>query len=109
MIVAKRIRISAVVLLLAGLLVAVIIVCTARPKERLGIPGVDVPTKRDILELEKMGGKSYILSNDINEWFASLWHGRGLAYTIGVLSLTGFVGCRWFADLIEHTPSSDDC
>ena len=108
MLAAKRIRTSGVILLVAGLLVAVIIFCTARLDEPLGILGVDVPTKRQSLELERMGGKSYILFNDLNEWFASLWHGRRLGYTIGVLSIAGFLGCRWFADLLEHAPASGD-
>ena len=108
MIAAKRVRTSGVILLVAGLLAATIIYCTARPDEQLGILGVDIPTKRQSLELERMGGKSYILFNDFNEWFASLWHGRRLGYTIGVLSIAGFLSCRWFADLLEHAPASDD-
>ena len=108
MIAAKRVRMSGVVLLVGGLAAAVIVFYLAQPDEKLGILGVDVPTKRENLQLERMGGKSYILFNDINEWFSSLWHGRRLAYTIGVLSIAGFVSCRWFADLIEHEPASDD-
>ena len=108
MIAAKRIRASGAILLVVGLLAAVIIFCTARPREELGILGVDVPTKRETLQLEKIGGKSYILFNDFDEWFASLWHGRRLAYTVGVLSIAGFLTCRWFADLLEHAPPSDD-
>ncbi|MFZ0918042.1 MAG: hypothetical protein WAN04_14210 [Candidatus Udaeobacter sp.] len=105
---AKRVRTLGTVLLVVGLLAAAIVFSRALPDEELGIPGVDVLTKRDMLQLEKMGGKSYILFNDFNEWFASLWHGRRLAYTIGVLSVGGFLGCRWFADLLDHAPASDD-
>ena len=108
MIAARRVRMSGVVLLVGGLAAAVIVFYLAHPDEKLGILGVDVPTKRENLQLERMGGKSYILFNDINEWFSSLWHGRRLAYTIGVLSIAGFVSCRWFADLIEHEPAGDD-
>lgn len=108
MIAAKRVRAFGAILLVAGLLAAVIIFCTARPPEELGILEDDVPTKRESLQLEKIGGKSYILFNDINEWFSSLWHGRRLAYTVGILSIAGFVSCRWFADFLEHPPASDD-
>ena len=95
-------------MLVVGLLAAVIIFCTARPPEELGILGDDVPTKRESLRLEKIGGRSYILFNDINEWFASLWHGRRLAYTVGVLSIAGFLSCRWLAGFLEYAPASDD-
>ena len=108
MIAARRVRMSGVVLLVGGLAAAVIVFYLAQPDEKLGILGVDVPTKRENLQLERMGGKSYILFNDINEWFSSLWHGRRLAYTIGVLSIAGFVSCRCLADFIEHEPASDD-
>src|ERR1700746_1881511 len=91
MIAAKCVRMSGVVLLVGGLAAAVIVFYLAQPEEKLGILGVDVPTKRENLQLERMGGKSYILFNDINEWFSGLWHGRRLAYTIGVLSIAGFV------------------
>jgi hypothetical protein len=105
---AKRLRTLGTILLVVGLLAAAIVFSRTRPDEELGILGVDVLTKRDMLQLERMGGKSYILFNDFNEWFASLWHGRRLAYTIGVLSIGGFLGCRWFADLLDHAPASDD-
>src|ERR1700747_2817507 len=105
MIAAKVVRMSGTILIVAGLMAAVIIFCTARPDEQLGIPGVDELTKRESLQLEKMGGKSYILFNDLNEWFASLWRGRRVAYTIGVLSIAGFVSCRWLADLLAHGPT----
>jgi hypothetical protein len=103
---AKRVHVSGVVLLVVGLLAAVIVFCTARREERLGILGLDVQTNRQTLELERMGGKSYLLFNDLNQWFASLWRGRRLAYTVGILSFAGFLGCRWFADLLAHAPAT---
>jgi hypothetical protein len=103
---AKRVRLAGATILVAGIISAVILYSVARPDEALGILGVDVPTKREMLQLERMGGKSYILLNDLNDWFASLWHGQRLAYTVGVLSLAGFLGCRWLADLLAHPPQS---
>lgn len=103
---AKRVRISGMVLLVAGLLAAVIIFGMARPEERLGILGLDVQTNRQTFELERMGGKSYLLFHDLREWFVSLGHGRRLAYTVGALSFAGFLSCRWLADLLEHAPAS---
>ncbi len=104
---AKRVHILGMILLVVGLLTAVVIFATARREERLGILGLDVQTNRQTFELERMGGKSYLLFNDLNKWFTSLWHGRRLAYTIGVLSVTGFLTCRWFADLLKHAPTGE--
>jgi hypothetical protein len=107
MISATRVRTSGAILLVVGLLATVTIFYTARPREELEVLGDEVTSKREILQLEKMGGKSYILFNDIDRWFASLWHGQRLAYTVGVLSIAGFLSCRWFAALLEQPPARD--
>jgi hypothetical protein len=102
--VSKRIRLAGTVVLLAGLLAAAIIYATAKPDEILGILGVDVRTNRDTLELEKMGGKSYVMLQDFLEWFSGLWHGQKLAYTIAVLSISGFLFSRWLAGFLADAP-----
>jgi hypothetical protein len=104
---AKRVRMIGTVFLVAGLVAAIILFCGARPDD-LPTLGIDQYTKRDMLQLEKMGGKSYILFSGLNEWFVSLWHGRRLACTVGILSIVGFLGCRWFADLLARSQASDE-
>jgi hypothetical protein len=37
--------------------------------------------------LQVMGGKFAVLSVRFTQWLESLWHGRTLAYTVGVLAL----------------------
>jgi hypothetical protein len=105
---AKRFRTIGMVILISGLVAAIVIFGCARPSDDSELLSGERYTKRDLLELEKMGGQSYVLFTGFNDWFVSLWHGRRLAYTIGVLSIAGFVSCRWFADLIEDEPASDD-
>ena len=97
-----RIRLAGVIWLVAGLIAASVIFATAQPEEKPGILGVDLPTNRDTMQLERMGGKSYILFHEFSEWFASLWHGRKLAYTIGVIAIGGFLGSRWLADFLAY-------
>ena len=57
--------------------------------------------------IELMGGKFAILSEEFNQWFASLWHGRTLAYTVAVLAIACALICFWVARLIS-TPSSHE-
>lgn len=38
--------------------------------------------------LQVMGGKAAVLFDGFDRWFASLWHGRPLAYTLAVLTVT---------------------
>jgi hypothetical protein len=47
----------------------------------------DSLTKRDLYQLEKLGGKELVLSSQLQEWFESLWHGRRLAWTVGCGSI----------------------
>ena len=48
----------------------------------------DSLTKRDLYQLEKLGGKELVLSTQLQEWFSSLWHGRRLAVTVTCASIT---------------------
>lgn len=48
----------------------------------------DSLTKRDVYQLEKLGGKELVLSIQLQEWFSSLWHGRRLALTVACASIT---------------------
>jgi|SRR5690242_7604258 hypothetical protein len=44
-------------------------------------------SKTYVRQLERFGGKASVLFDDINRWFASLWHGKRLGLTIVVLSV----------------------
>jgi hypothetical protein len=50
--------------------------------------------------LELMGGKLGVFLADVNDWFASLWHGKRLAGTIAVLAIVAGAGCFWIASLM---------
>lgn len=58
--------------------------------------------------LELMGGKFALLSTEFDEWFASLWHGRPLAYTIAVLSVAVAGVCFWVAHASAPLPGEPD-
>jgi hypothetical protein len=70
---------------------------TARLDETAGILGIDIRTNRDRLQLERMGGKSYVMLKDFDGWFASFLYGRRLGCTLGVLSALGFLLFRALA------------
>ncbi len=44
-------------------------------------------SKRYMRELELYGGKANVVARDFRLWFASLWHGRNLAFTVGFLTV----------------------
>jgi hypothetical protein len=89
-------------ILAAGLVAAVLIYVTQGVGHG---PGGYSPTKRDLYEIEQIGGKSTVLGVEFNSWFSSLWHGRRLAYTVGVLSVADFLVCLWLTDFFTDPPS----
>jgi len=59
--------------------------------------------------LELMGGKFAVLSDQFNEWFAGLWHGRSLAYTVAVLAVAIALMCFWVGHVMSKPlPSESD-
>jgi hypothetical protein len=44
-------------------------------------------SKRFSLEVQRMGGKMALVANDLTSWFAGLWQGRQLAWTVAGLTI----------------------
>ena len=62
-------------------------------------------TKMYQRDLRRFGGEMAVLFDDINRWFAALWHGRSLAITTACI--TAFVAVVLFL-LARAAPYSDD-
>jgi hypothetical protein len=58
--------------------------------------------------MERLEGKQGVLMAELTDWFASLWHGRNLAYTLAVLSISGFLACFLLAHLLKLYPPLPD-
>ena len=69
----------------------------------------DSLTKRDVYQLEKLGGKELVLSAQLQEWFSSLWHGRRLALTVGCGSIAWSGGRFKDRQTISDLVSSASC
>ena len=54
-----------------------------------------------------MGGQFAVLSDEFNQWFGSLWHGRTLAYTVAVLAVAIAAACFWIEGLISVPAAGD--
>src|SRR4051812_8253045 len=51
-------------------------------------------------QLQRFGGRTAVLFDDINRWFASLWVGKRLGVTIGAISLAVAAMLFWIAGRI---------
>jgi len=54
-------------------------------------------SKRFANEVERMGGKTAILANDLHKWFVGLWQGESLAYTLVVITIVIAAGYYFIA------------
>ncbi len=50
-------------------------------------------SKRYQYDMERIGGKSVFVAEEISQWFASLWHGKRLSFTIALLSIVVSLAC----------------
>ena len=91
MCVRKRLLVAGCSILVIGLSYSAFILLTLPPDDNADILGIDIPTKRDIYQMERIGGRANVIGIQLTSWFTSLWHGRKLAYTICCLSVVAFL------------------
>lgn len=59
-------------------------------------------SKKFAYELERMGGKAALAANDLNRWFAGLWQGERLAFTMAVITVIIAAGYYFVATGLMH-------
>jgi len=59
-------------------------------------------------QMEYLGGKANVLGSEISGWFAGLWHGRNLAYTLAVLTIVAALMCFYIAFALPDLPPFGD-
>ena len=102
-----RLYIISFVILAAGLSASLYIYLTAGDPSISGanyivVDGVSYAvdpgmSKAYARELERFGGKAAVLFDELNRWFARLWKGRTLAFTLASLSLLASLALLWLA------------
>ncbi len=93
----KRLHLVSAVILVVGLGSAVLIYLTAE-KDSESVLGYEAAggyvypimpedSKKYIHDMELYGGKANVLANEFVRWFAGLWRGKSLAFTVGLITL----------------------
>ena len=59
-------------------------------------------------ELERYGGKANVIFDELNRWFASIWHGKRLRITLGWISVVASLGLFLLARYLYPAPGSGD-
>lgn len=98
-----------VAILLVGLAGAALIYVFAADDGETDLAGEITSGRMYGHNLELMGGKFAVFEDRFNQWFAGLWHGRSLAYTVAVLAVAIALACFLAARLMsEPLPSEPD-
>lgn len=113
----KRLRLSSLIILVAGLCGAMLIYLLAEdiPDDSLGnviVNGVVYPlatrdSKKYRREVERFGGKAALLFDDFNRWFAERWQGKTLGKTVAWISILVSLGIYLFANSLGPDAQSD--
>ena len=96
-----RLRVVGLCILAAGMLAATFVAGFTSSGGDVSMPD----TKRNVYQMEVLGGKANILATEIREWVGSLWHGRRLAYTLACVSVSSSFICLFFAHRLNHSPA----
>jgi hypothetical protein len=111
----KHLRLAGTIILIAGLLAAgAIYLHTPATEDDSGAIGYEIDggtmspmaagdSKSYDQQMEGLGGAVSVLAADIRAWL----HGRKLAYTLALLSVSGAVGCFIFAHLQVYAPPKE--
>ena len=105
----KRFLYSGVVILFAGLIGAALTYVFSA-EDATGGPVTEIGDRRaNEFQIERIGGKATVYVVRFNEWLGSLWQGRQLASTVGVLSIVIALACFWVAGLVSaRSPGDQD-
>ena len=101
----NRFSVAALVVLIIGVLSGTAIYLSAdepEPSAYIIIGDTAYPydpamSKPYVRQLERFGGKSAVLFDEFNRWFAALWQGKALGVTIIWLSVGGALLLYWIA------------
>jgi hypothetical protein len=59
-------------------------------------------------QMELVGGTTNVLAAEFSDWFAGLWHGRKLAFTLGTLSVGSSLACFFLSRHLVYIPPPED-
>jgi hypothetical protein len=102
----RLIRRKALAILLVGLAVAAVIYARTVPDPDDPLGYYSLTSKKNLQAMEEMGGKANLLATEMRQWFAGLWHGRNLSYTVAAIS--AFVSYAFWFVSVRSDPRPPD-
>lgn len=117
----RRLHLAGIAILIAGWVCAAIVFAVAERGDAAGAADrqllngqvYEVPmdaSKRELQQVERMGGKATVRMLVFENWLGSLWHGTRLAGTLALLSTAAGGLCIYLASLAaESDVGTDRC
>ena len=65
-------------------------------------------SKMYIHDLELYGGKLNVLADEFMRWFAGLWHGKSLAFTVACITIVTSLGLFFVAHAMQSDGGAED-
>lgn len=91
-------------LLLAGMLASCVIY--SRAVQQADADERPDDSKQYLRQMEVYGGTANVLASEFREWFAGLWAGRRLAFTVAFLSILAAGGVRLVLTPLPPSPAA---
>jgi hypothetical protein len=101
-----RIRAGTRAILVLGFAAAAVIYLTAQPSPANPLGYDPLDTKKYLHDLEVYGGKANVIAAEFTDWFAGLWHGKRLAFTVAVLTAFSAFAFKFFATPLPLDPDA---
>ena len=96
------------IILLVGLGSAALIYLTADNGADSGLVNDFKNSKKYMHDLELYGGKANVLANELTNWFAGLWHGTSLAFTVACITIVIALGFLFFTSDLKADDQSEN-
>ncbi|HEX3730027.1 MAG TPA: hypothetical protein VHV47_09495 [Opitutaceae bacterium] len=114
----RRLRLTGIGLLVAGLLAGGVVYLRTPPAEDTDIVGYNIvngvsyPIHRSDdrnynLQLQQFGGKANVWAYEITHWITTRFQGRRLAYTLAAFGGTCLIACFYASDLFDLPPRQE--
>jgi hypothetical protein len=97
--------VTAITMVGFGSAIAIYFVAGSRPDNPLGYEPLQ--TKKYVHDLELYGGKANVIAAEFREWFAGLWYGRNLAFTVAFLTILVVLVVRFVATSLVFQADGD--
>ena len=95
-------------ILVAGWLTASLVYVTAGADEPRGDLAYGTGWERQYtFQLERIGGKAAVFTDEFSQWFSALWQGRQLAFTVAILGTGLALLCFALARGLSAWPADD--